>query len=236
MGPQGRRRVAGSRRKEDRSDDTGPAAAVQDTGEPDLVVVGRIGRPQGIKGEVTVEVRTDDPDERFAPGATLITEQGLLTVAQSRDHSGRLVVLFEGVADRNGAELLRDRLLHVDARSLPALEGEDDFYDSQLLGLSAELTDGTAVGEVSDVLHLPHGDVLVLAHEGREHLVPFVRAIVPTVDLTGRRLVVEPPPGLLDLSEHRGGDADEGSAEPSPESPAEGSSGEPGETPAERRA
>lgn len=174
---------------------------MQDTGEPDLVVVGRIGRPQGLKGEVTVEVRTDDPDERFAPGATLITDQGTLTVAQSRDHSGRLVVHFEGVADRNGAELLRDRLLHVDARTLPVLDDEDDFYDSQLLGLTAELLDGTVVGQVTDVLHLPHGDVLVLAHEGREHLVPFVKAIVPTVDLTERRVVVDPPPGLLDLAE-----------------------------------
>jgi 16S rRNA processing protein RimM len=185
------RRVAGSRRER------GPAPLPQ--GEPDLVVVGRIGRPQGIKGEVTVEVRTDDPEARFAPGATLLSEHGPLTVAQARDHSGRLVVLFEGVADRNGAEALRGRLLQVDARTLPALEDEDDFYDSQLVGLRALLEDGTELGPVADVLHLPHGDVLVVAFEGREVLVPFVKAIVPTVELAAGTLVVAPPPGLLDL-------------------------------------
>src|SRR5580765_2120673 len=101
------RRVAGTQRHR------GPAAPP--AGEPDLVVVGRVGRPQGIKGEVTVEVRTDDPEARFAPRSTLLTPTGTLTVAQSRDHSGKLVVLFEGVADRNAAELLRGTILSVDA-------------------------------------------------------------------------------------------------------------------------
>jgi 16S rRNA processing protein RimM len=161
--------------------------------------VGRVGRPQGIKGEVTVEVRTDSPDERFAPGAVLLTETGSLTVEAARDHSGKLVVRFEGVPDRNAAELLRGTVLSVDARTLPALDDEDEFYDSQLVGLAARLEDGTPLGEVADVLHLPHGDVLVLAHEGRELLVPFVKAIVPTVDLASGSVVVTPPPGLLDL-------------------------------------
>lgn len=192
------RRVAGTRRER------GPASP---QGEPDLVVVGRIGRPQGIKGEVTVEVRTDAPDERFAPGTALLTDTGSLTVAQSRDHSGKLVVLFEGVADRNAAEQLRGTVLHVDARTLPALEDDDEYYDSQLVGLTAELSDGTPLGAVADVLHLPHGDVLVIARpapaEGRpvEALVPFVKAIVPTVDLAAGRVVVTPPPGLLELGE-----------------------------------
>jgi 16S rRNA processing protein RimM len=184
------RRVAGSRR------DRGPASP---QGEPDLVVVGRIGRPQGIKGEVTVEVRTDDPASRFADGATLLTDTGSLTVAHARDHSGKLVVLFDGVHDRTGAEQLRGTVLRVDARTLPALADEDEYYDSQLVGLQAELPDGGLLGPVTDVLHLPHGDVLVVAGADRELLVPFVRAMVPTVDLEGRRLVVDPPPGLLDL-------------------------------------
>lgn len=202
------RRVAGSRRKDARPHDAGPAPAPHGAGEPDLVVVGRVGRPQGIKGEVTVEVRTDDPDARFAPGATLLTDEGPLTVAQSRDHSGRLVVRFEGVTDRNAAELLRDRLLQVDARTLPPLEDEDEFYDSQLVGLAAATADGHDLGQVKEVLHLPHGDVLVLAAEGREHLVPFVKAIVPTVDLAAQRLVVQPPPGLLDLGTSTAEDAE----------------------------
>jgi 16S rRNA processing protein RimM len=188
------RRVAGTRR------DRGPASP---QGEPDLVVVGRIGRPQGIKGEVTVEVRTDAPEARFAEGAVLLTDDGSLTVAQSRDHSGKLVVLFEGVADRNGAERLRGTVLHVDARTLPALENEDEYYDSHLIGLTAVLTDGTVLGTVADVLHLPHGDVLAVdraGHDG-EALIPFVKAFVPTVDLDAGRVVIDPPRGLLELSE-----------------------------------
>src|SRR5690349_19577874 len=156
------KRVAGSRRER------GPAPLPQ--GEPDLVVVGRIGRPQGIKGEVTVEVRTDAPEERFAPGSVLLHDGGTLTVEQSRDHSGKLVVLFEGVADRNAAELLRGTVLQVDARGLPPLADDDEYYDSQLVGLEVEQPDGTRLGTVADVLHLPHGDVLAVTrpHEAPE--------------------------------------------------------------------
>ena len=194
------RRVAGTRRER------GPAP--QPLGEPDLVVVGRVGRPQGVKGEVTVQVRTDSPEERFAPGSVLLTETGSLTVAQSRDHSGRLVVLFEGVADRNDAEALRGTLLSVDARTLPPLADEDEYYDSQLVGLVVEQRDGTALGTVIDVLHLPHGDVLAVDRprkgadpKGPELLIPFVKAIVPVVDVPGGRVVVELPDGLLELSD-----------------------------------
>jgi 16S rRNA processing protein RimM len=187
------RRVAGTRRER------GPASP--DKGEPDLVVVGRVGRPQGIKGEVTVEVRTDSPEERFAPGASLATDAGTLTVETVRDHSGKLVVRFEGVVDRNGAEALRGTVLQVDARTLPDLDDEDEYYDTQLVGLRASLQDGTAVGTVAEVLHLPHGDVLVVAREGApELLVPFVRAMVPVVDLPQGVVVLDPPPGLLDLA------------------------------------
>lgn len=184
----------------------------------DLVVVGRVGRPQGIRGEVTVEVRTDDPDERFAEGAVLLTdpaERGPLTVAQARDHSGRLVVAFAGVPDRNAAEALRDTLLLVDVRTLAPIDDPDEFHDWQLRGLAAVLGDGTAVGTVADVLHLPQGDVLVVARGGAEGagevLVPFVRAIVPTVDLAGRRVVLDPPPGLLDDVPDQSGADDTGS-------------------------
>ena len=161
--------------------------------------MGRIGKPMGVKGEVTVEVRTDDPDDRFADGAVLLTETGSLTVTSSRYQGRYLVVCFDGVTDRNRAEELRDTLLHVDRADLPALEDEDDFYDSQLVGLAAVLVDGTPLGTVDDVLHLPGGDVLSVRDEAREVLVPFVKAIVPTVDLAGGRVVVDPPEGLLDL-------------------------------------
>ena len=174
--------------------------------EPDLLVVGRIGKPQGIKGEVTIQVRTDDPETRFAAGAILLTEpaeRGPLTVAASRWQNGRLVVAFEGVADRNGAEELRETLLQVDARTLPPPEDEDEFHDHVLRGMAAVLVTGEPLGEVVDVLHLPHGDVLVVkrADNGSEVLVPFVKAMVPVVDLALRRVEIEPPEGLLDLTD-----------------------------------
>ena len=172
----------------------------------DLVVVGRVGRPQGVRGEVTVEVRTDDPDDRFAEGASLHAdppERGPLVVAARREQNGRLVVLFEGVPDRTAAEALRDTLLLVDVRTLPPVDDPDEFHDWQLRGLRADVDDGTedgtALGDVTDVLHLPHGDVLVVTRTGgAEVLVPFVRAIVPVVDLDGGRVVLTPPEGLVE--------------------------------------
>jgi 16S rRNA processing protein RimM len=176
-------------------------------------VVGRIGRPQGIRGEVTVEVRTDEPEARFADGAVLLTdpeERGPLTVISARDQNGRLMVLFEGSVDRNGAETLRGTLLLVDAATLPPPADPDVFLDHQLVGLSAELAAGGALGEVVEVLHLPHGDVLVVRRgggpdqAGAEVLVPFVRAMVPLVDVSGGRVVIDPPDGLLDLTKTTG--------------------------------
>jgi 16S rRNA processing protein RimM len=189
--------------------------AVEEADEPDLLVVGRIGRPQGIKGEVTVQVRTDDPDLRFAEGALLLTdpvERGPLTVAASRWQNGRLVVAFEGVPDRNAAELLRETLLQVDARTLPPPEDEDEFHDHVLRGMSAVLVSGPRLGEVVDVLHLPHGDVLVVRRTGtgEEVLVPFVKAMVPVVDVAARRLEVDPPEGLLDLGPEHDDEPDAG--------------------------
>jgi 16S rRNA processing protein RimM len=199
-------RVAGHRRRTPTTPVTAEVAGVAPVEEPDLLVVGRIGKPQGIKGEVTLQVRTDDPDSRFAAGAVLLTDppdRGPLTVAASRWQNGRLMVAFEGVADRNAAEQLRETLLQVDARSLPPPEDEDEFHDHVLRGMSAELVAGGRIGEVVDVLHLPHGDVLVVRRDDNaaEVLVPFVRAMVPVVDVAARRLEVEPPDGLLDLTE-----------------------------------
>ncbi|MBC7374231.1 MAG: ribosome maturation factor RimM [Frankiales bacterium] len=171
-----------------------------------MLVVGRIGKPQGIKGEVTVEVRTDDPEQRFAEGAVLLTdppERGPLVIETARSQNGRLMIGFVGSADRNDAELLRGTLLQVDARMLPAPEDEDEFHDHVLRGMTAVLVGGAALGAVVDVLHLPHGDVLVVrrADNGNEVLVPFVKAMVPEVDVVGRTLSVDPPEGLLDLTD-----------------------------------
>jgi 16S rRNA processing protein RimM len=169
------------------------------------VVIGRIGKAHGIRGEVTVEVRTDDPDGRFAPEAVLTTdrpERPTLVIEKSRPHHGRMLVLFEGIPDRNTAELLRGTLLSVDADDDPMLEDPDEYYDHQLVGLQAVTVDGVPLGVVSDVVHLPASVLLAVTGNGkREVLVPFVASIVPEVDLVGGRVVVDPPPGLIELSE-----------------------------------
>lgn len=173
------------------------------------LAVGRVGRAHGIAGDVTLDVRTSDPSDRLVVGAVLATdppEAGPLTVTDSRWHSGRLLVRFAGVQSRAGAEALRGVLLVFDSEQLPALADPDDFYDHELVGLLARHSDGTDIGTVADVLHLPGGDVLSLTRlDGVEVLVPFVRSVVPDVDLSRGLLVVSPPPGLLDLPESRSG-------------------------------
>ena len=164
------------------------------------LVVGRVGRPHGLRGEVTIEVRTDDPASRFAVGSILATdpaERGPLTVAAARWHSGRLLVAFEGCQDRDTAETLRDTLLEIDSADLEPLGDPEEFYDHDLIGLDVVTVGGEAVGTVTDVLH--HGqDLLVVEGPGAEILVPFVAALVPEVDVAGGKVVIDPPPGLLD--------------------------------------
>ncbi len=168
------------------------------------LVVGRVGRPHGLRGEVIIEVRTDDPPQRFAVGSVLATEpaeRGPLTVSATRWHSGRLLVAFEGCGDRDAAEALRDTLLEIDSADLQPLAEPGEFYDHDLIGLDVVTVVGELVGTVTDVLH--HGqDLLVVdgsgARAGAEILIPFVTAIVPDVDLAAGRLIIDPPPGLLD--------------------------------------
>ena len=171
---------------------------------PVQLVVGRVGRAHGVRGEVVVDVRTDDPERRFAPGGVLETdppERGPLTVAGARAHSGRLLVTFAGVADRRAAEGLRGLLLVADSATSPSSDDPDEFWDHQLVGLAATTPAGDPLGAVTEVLHPPGTDLLVIGRaDGRELLVPFVRAIVFEVDPAAGRLVVDPPPGLLDLT------------------------------------
>jgi 16S rRNA processing protein RimM len=171
------------------------------------LVVGRVGRPHGLRGEVTVEMRTDDPDSRFAAGTVLATEpaaRGPLTVLSARWHSGRLVIVFAGCDDRTAAEGLRDTLLVVDSSELGAPADPDEFHDYQLIGLDAWTVAGEQVGVVADVLH--HGQDLLVIRPARDRagsgqiLVPFVAALVPEVDVAAGRLVIDPPDGLLDPS------------------------------------
>ena len=166
------------------------------------VTVGRIGRAHGVRGAVVVGVRTDDPDLRFATGARLDTDPpgvGPLVVTATRWHSGELLVRFEGVADRDAAEALRGTWLLVDSATIAPPDDPDEFHDTDLVGLLVRTVDGDAVGTVDDVLH-PAQDVLVVkAADGREIMIPFVKAIVPEVDVKAGYLVIDPPEGLLGL-------------------------------------
>ena len=168
----------------------------------DTVVVGRIGRPHGVRGEVTVEVRTDDPDLRFVPGAVFATapaSRGPLTVAGRRWHREVLLLTVEGVESREAAEELRNTELLLAVADLPELDDPEAYYDHQLVGLRARLPDGSELGEVVAVRH-EGADLLVIGRpDAGELLVPFVAAIVPTVDVPAGFLVVDPPEGLLEL-------------------------------------
>ncbi|MEU8142929.1 ribosome maturation factor RimM [Nonomuraea sp. NPDC048901] len=164
------------------------------------LVVGRIGRPHGVRGDVTVEVRTDDPELRFAVGAAVATDpadRGPLVIESRRWHKGALLITFAGVTQRDTAEELRGTMLVIDSDEVTPSDDPDEFHDHQLIGLTVVTVSGEAVGEVTDVLH--HGqDLLVVRRSGQDDaLIPFVRALVPEVDLEGGRLVVDPPDGLL---------------------------------------
>jgi 16S rRNA processing protein RimM len=168
----------------------------------DTVVVGRIGRPHGVRGEVTVEVRTDDPDLRFVPGAVLRTdppERGPVTITGVHWHSGTLLLRLEGVDSREAAEAVRNTELVVAVSDLPEIEDPDSYYDHQLVGLTARMPDGTEIGKISAIRHEAQDLLVVRRSDGGEALIPFVSAIVPTVDLEGGFVVVDPPEGLLEL-------------------------------------
>jgi len=167
-----------------------------------LVTVGRIGRAHGIRGEVSVDVRTDSPELRFADGARLTTEPvgaGPLVVGHTRWHSGRLLVRFDGVSDRAVAEGLRGVRLLAEVGAGERLDDPEEFFDHQLVGLRAVTTAGDDVGDITDVLHLPGQDLLVVRRpDNRETLVPFVTEIVPEVDLAAGQVVLDPPVGLIE--------------------------------------
>ena len=170
------------------------------------VVVGRIGKPHGLRGDVTVDVRTDEPERRFAPGAVLRARppQGsasvltALTVETARWHSSTLLVTFAEIPDRNAAEAARGIVLSADVDAAETPEDPDEFYDHQLIGLAAYDEEGSHLGEVTSVVHGGAQDLLAIrTPDGRDTLVPFVTALVPEVDLPGRRVVVADRPGLV---------------------------------------
>jgi 16S rRNA processing protein RimM len=168
------------------------------------LVVGRVVKAHGIAGEVVVEVRTDDPDTRFAPGTVLRGRakngpERDYVVESARAHGGRLLVRLDGVADRNAAESMRGTLFVVDSADLPPIADPDEFYDHQLEGLRVVTTSGAAVGSVAEVLHTAAGELLAVRTEEGEVLVPFVSAIVTSVSLADQTIEIDPPDGLLEL-------------------------------------
>ncbi|AOP54288.1 MAG: ribosome maturation factor RimM [Brevibacterium aurantiacum] len=163
-------------------------------------VIARLGKPHGIKGEFTVEVRTDRPDERLVPGQTYSTDPdiGELTLRTARWHRDRLLLTFDEVPDRNRAEEIRNTLILSDQEDD---EVEDDaWYLEDLIGL--RVFDGeTQVGEIVDVTNGTAQDLLHMKHvDGHQALIPFVTEIVPEVDVEAGWVKVTPPAGLFDAS------------------------------------
>jgi 16S rRNA processing protein RimM len=171
------------------------------------LIVGRAGRPHGIRGEVVIGVRTDEPDLRFAVGAAVDvstdpekTDGERLTVASARWHSGQLLVAFAGITDRTAASELTGSWLSVDSSQLPDTGDPDEFRDHELIGLNVRTSGGEPVGVVTDVLHYGQ-DLLVVRRPEGEFMVPFVKEIVPEVDIGAGLVIIDPPPGLLDPAE-----------------------------------
>ena len=185
----------------------GAAGAKGDTGKKvrDQVRVGRLTKAHGLKGALKIELYTDDPDRRFTPGATFDLQVPTsspwhgktLELIELRWYNGTPVGFFVGVADRNAAESLAKAILWVDHDPALLPDEPDAWYDYQLVGLRA-LRDGAEVGTVARVDHLPAQDLLAIATAAGEVLVPFVAAIVPSVDIAAGTVTLTPPPGLFE--------------------------------------
>ena len=164
------------------------------------LMIGRVIKSHGIRGEVSVDVTTDEPELRFALGEVLHGRQANrerdLTIASARPHKGRLLLTFEEIADRTEADALRGMRFFAE----PLEDEEDDgFYDHQLEGLRV-LREGEDIGEVTGVMHVgPRTTLEVRLAGGKEAMIPFVHDIVPEIDLAAGTVIVTPPEGLLEL-------------------------------------
>lgn len=187
---------------------------------PSLVLLAEIGAAHGVRGQVRVKSHTADP-EAFGDYGPLTDGKGRrFEVSSARPlKDDMLVVAFKGVTDRTAAEALTRTRLYVERDALPPPEEEDEYYHADLLGLAVETVDGAPVGTVVAVPNFGSDDLLEVARPGlRSVYVPFTRAVVPVVDVAGRRLVIDPPDGLLDDGAERppsgaeeapGGDGDD---------------------------
>ena len=163
------------------------------------LVVGRIGRAHGVLGEATIDVQTDDPDLRFKVGSKLTLDTGQeLTIKSSRWHNQILLLGFEGVNDRNQIESLRDQLISSQVDLSALAPGE--YHYQQLIGCQVYLQNNELVGQVSEVVKLPGQDLLSVDKNGSQVLIPMVKQIIISIDVLAKKIVVNPPEGLLDVT------------------------------------
>ncbi|MCX7522116.1 ribosome maturation factor RimM [Microbacterium sp. STN6] len=167
--------------------------------------VGRLTKPHGLKGGIKLELFTDEPERRFVPGASFSLQVPTgskwhgksIVIDELRWYNGHPVGFFRGVTDRSEAESLIKAILWIDQDPTQLPAEEDAWYDHQLVGLVA-MRDGDPVGTVARVDHLPAQDLLAITTDAGEVLVPFVKAIVPAVDIAAGTVTLTPPPGLLE--------------------------------------
>ena len=163
------------------------------------LVVGRIGRAHGVLGEATIDVQTDDPDLRFKVGSKLTLDSGQeLTIKSSRWHNQILLLGFEGVNDRNQIEALRDQLISSQVDLSALAPGE--YHYQQLIGCQVYLQNNDLVGQVSEVVKLPGQDLLSVDKNGSQVMIPMVKQIIISIDVLEKKIVVNPPEGLLDVT------------------------------------
>jgi 16S rRNA processing protein RimM len=163
------------------------------------LVVGRIGRAHGVLGEATIEVQTDDPDIRFQVGNKLTLDNGRqLTIRSSRWHNQILLLAFDGVGDRNQIEELRDQLISSDVDLGSLAPGE--YHFQQLIGCEVFQQNGELIGAVDEIVKLPGQDLLSVSRAGGQVLIPMVKQIIIEIDVLAKKIVVNPPEGLLDVA------------------------------------
>jgi 16S rRNA processing protein RimM len=167
------------------------------------IVIARIARAWGIRGEVTAEILTDFP-ERFDDVSTVTLRRGAASreavLEKFRFHKGRVLLKFEGVETMNDALPLAGHDVVIPESDVFEITDDDVFYEFDLVGCSVVLAGGEVVGHVGSILHTGAGEILSVVREGKsDALVPFVEAICTEVDTDARRIVIDPPEGLLDL-------------------------------------
>ena len=163
------------------------------------LVVGRIGRAHGVLGEATIQVQTDDPDVRFKVGNKLNLDSGKeLTIRSARWHNHILLLAFDGVVDRNQIEELRDQMISAEVDITSLAPGE--YHYQQLLGCQVFLQSNALIGEVDEIVKLPGQDLLSVDRNGKKVLIPMVKKIIISIDVLTKKIVVDPPEGLLDVT------------------------------------